>query len=244
MRCSIAVASLLWLCACVSENKLVDRFVEDYCEARWSCGCDSPGLTQVHCESTLPVEGEEAQAAAQEAGLEYDRTCARAWLDAIDDSCAVQPVPRDTSFDDERRCGDPCPPYHGSKGKGEPCREIGPWSDCGRGLRCGVLDVCEDPCDGVREGDVCDHGDYTSDCTSGLVCGVDGTCGRPPALGEACRQECAPGAMCDYQQNLCVEAPGFGEPCGFSDACGRNLRCVQGVCDVGRATVCALDEPW
>jgi hypothetical protein len=231
--------------ACFRENKLVDRFVEDYCEARWACGCDSPGLTQVHCESQLTHAGEEAQDVAQDAGLEYDRECAKAWIDAIDDSCSVEPMPNPWAGSE---CGAPCLPYHGRKAKGEPCEALGPWSDCGRGLVCGSIPaVCMDPCDGQREGDVCDHGDFVTACAPGLVCNPGGVCGRPPALGEACASQCAPGGMCDLDTRICVEAPGFGEPCGQGDACGRNLRCTphpESVCDVGSAKVCGLDAPW
>ena len=243
MRARI-VGLVLAVAGCVREEKLVDRFVEKYCEARWSCGCESPGLTQVHCESVMSNAGEEAQDAAQEAGLEYDRECAKAWLDAIDDSCAVPPVPRSQDND----CGRPCAPYHGNKAKGEPCEPIGEWSDCARGLRCGSYPkVCEDPCDGQRDGDHCDF-DVGGQCGPGRVCS-EGTCAPAPALGEACVYECQPGATCDLARMICVEAPGFGEPCSETRTCKRGLVCIttddfMHVCDVGSAEVCTLGSPW
>ncbi len=251
MRTFIVLALALTGSACTREEKLVDRFVEKYCEARWACGCDSPGLTQVHCESMLTMAGDEAQAAAQDAGLEYDRECAKAWLDAVDDSCSVQPEPAGWPA---AVCGQPCRPYHSNKRKGEACEEFGPWSDCARGLVCdsipGVSSVCVDPCDGQREGDPCDHGDYVSGCVGSLVCTAEGVCGRAPAIGEACLSACAPGGMCSWDTWTCLEAPGFGEPCGeYHDACGRNLVCTWNdddtrVCDAAPAEVCSLGAPW
>jgi len=246
MRVFAALLLSLGAVACNREPKLVERFVEKYCEARWSCGCESPGISQLECESSLTRIGDEAQAAAQEAGLEYDRQCAKAWIDAIDDSCGVQPTPEPNYGNwQPPGCGAPCPAYHGSKHEGEPCEEIGPWSDCASGLVCGVQARCEDPCDGQRQGDVCRHSDYESPCAPGLVCTFDGVCGRAAAIGEPCG-ECAPGGMCNWRTNRCEAAPGFGEACGeYSPSCGRNLRCTAGdVCDVGPATVCALRPPW
>lgn len=241
MRASIALALVLAATACVREEKLVDRFVEEYCEARWACGCESPGLTQVHCESQLTSTGEEAQAAAQDAGLEYDRECAKAWIDAIDDSCSVQAVP------DQDQCDGPCAPYHGDKRVGEACERFGPWSDCARELRCGLGSVCEDPCLGRHEGDPC-ASDVGNSCGPDLIC-VRGACAPAPALGEPCSGECRVGATCDLAEGVCVEAPGFGEPCSHLGDCGRNLQCVRNeddeeVCDVGAAKVCALGTPW
>lgn len=241
MRGSLVLASFLCLSACVREEKLVDRFVEDYCEARWSCGCDSPGLTQVHCESLLTRAGEEAQDAAQDAGLEYDRECAKAWLDAIDDACSVQAMPNYTE------CGDPCAPYHGNERVGEACQHFGPWSDCARELRCGLGSTCEDPCLGQHEGDPCAP-DVGGSCGPDLTC-VEGACVPAPALGEPCQGECRVGARCDFDQQRCVESPGFGEPCSDIVECGRNLLCVrtedgEQVCDVGKAKVCGLGTPW
>jgi hypothetical protein len=228
---------LLGASACVREEQLVDRFVEKYCEARWKCGCESPGLTQVHCESMLTREGEEAQTAAHEAGLEYDRECAKAWLRAVDDSCGVQVV----SHHATREC-EPCAPYHGNRREGETCERFGPWSNCARELRCGLGERCEDPCEGEHVGDHCDF-DVIGQCGNGLVCSWD-ACTPAPALGEPCETYCQVGAACDFDEAVCVEAPGFGEPCGDLDACGRNLRCAGDVCDVGNATVCVLGSPW
>jgi len=234
----VAVMLSLGASACVREEKLVDRFVEKYCEARWSCGCEGPGLTQVHCESMLTRAGDEAQAAAQDAGLEYDRECAKDWLRAIDDSCTVQPMPSSgTSM-----CGS-CAPYHGNRRVGEACEHLGPWSNCAGELRCGLSDQCEDPCEGAHVGDYCDY-DVGGQCQNGLVCGDDG-CTHPPALGEPCFSYCSAGGACDSDQGVCVAAPRFGEPCGSFDVCGRNLRCTEdGTCDMGLATVCALGTPW
>lgn len=240
MRAWIVISFSLCASACVREEKLVERFVEEYCEARWSCGCDSPGLTKVHCESTLMHAGEEAQDAAVEAGLEYDRECARAWLDAIDDSCTRSTPPY-------HECGGPCAPYHGAKRVGEACESFGPWSDCARELRCGLGSVCMDPCLGHHEGDGC-ASDVGGSCGPNLIC-VDSACAPTPALGEACVAECRVGATCDLDQEVCVEAPGFGEPCSDFGNCGRGLQCVQTedyeeVCDVGSPTVCTLPAPW
>lgn len=240
LRALVGTVLCLLASACVREEKLVDRFVEEYCEARWACGCESPGLTQVHCESMLTSAGEEAQEAAQEAGLAYDRECAKAWLDAIDDSCSVQPTPQNEG------CG-PCAPYHGNKRVGETCERFGPWSDCARELRCGLGEVCEDPCRGHQEGDSC-ASDVGDSCGSDLIC-AQGACAPAPALGEPCEAECREGAACDIQQQVCVEPPGFGEPCSSFGDCGRNLQCSLNedgdrVCDVGAAKICALGTPW
>jgi hypothetical protein len=240
MRATIAVALLLTATACAREEKLVDRFVEKYCEARWSCGCESPGLTQVHCESMLTNAGEEAQEAAQEAGLEYDRECAKAWLDAIDDSCSVQATQQDGGCE-------PCAPYHGNKREGEACQEFGPWSDCAGDLRCGLGGMCEDPCHRPQEGDSC-ASDVGGNCGPDLIC-VQEACAPAPALGEPCIDACRSGATCDLDQELCVEPPGFGEPCSGFGTCGPNLQCDQTedgmeVCDVASPKVCSLGTPW
>jgi hypothetical protein len=226
--------------ACVREENLVDRFVEKYCEARWACGCESPGVTQVHCKSMLTSAGEEAQDAAKEAGLEYDRECAKAWLDAIDDSCGVQPTPQSSV------CG-LCAQYHGDKREGEACQAFGPWSDCAGELRCGIGGMCEDPCHRPQEGDSCAT-DVGNSCGPDLIC-IQGACTPAPALGEPCSGECRVGATCDLGQEVCVEPPGFGEPCSDLGHCGRNLQCVETedgmeVCDVGNPKVCALGSPW
>lgn len=241
MHARVAVVLVLAAPACVREDKLVERFVEEYCQARWACGCESPGLTQVHCVSTLTRTGEEAQDAAQEAGLAYDRECAKAWLDAVDDSCSVQAMPG------QHECDEPCAPYHGDKQVGEACEEFGPWSDCARELRCGLGGMCEDPCVGRHEGDPCES-DVGGSCGPNLVC-VRAACAPAPATGEPCLAECRVGATCDLDQEVCVEAPGFGEPCSVFGICGRSLQCVsdetnEEVCDVGAPTICALDAPW
>lgn len=235
---SVLASSLLAL-ACVRERKLVDRFVEEYCEARWSCGCDSPGLTQIECESSLTQSGDEAQQAAQDAGLAYDRECAKAWLDAADDSCAVEPVPAIVA----NACGSPCLPYHGDRAEGEACESFGPWSSCAGHLRCGYSGRCEDPCAGQRDGDHCDF-DVGYPCGPEKVCGPDGGCTPAPVLGEPCELLCRNGAACDRDQRVCVEAPGFGDSCQDLSPCKRGLRCVDGVCDVGSPAVCSLESPW
>ena len=73
------------LCApmlgCLDEDDIVKDLVEQYCQTRWqNCGCESPGVTEIQCVSMLEREGKEAQDEAQDAGLTFDKDCAKSKL--------------------------------------------------------------------------------------------------------------------------------------------------------------------
>lgn len=71
-----------------------------------------------------------------------------------------------------------------------------------------------------------------TDCWSdeGLYC-TNGRCTAGAAVGEPCpKNQCAPGAGCDFTTKTCVAAAKEGEACSGSCA-ERSLSCINGTCE-------------
>ncbi len=227
------------LLGCVNENNIIDDLVLQYCETRWiTCGCDGPDINQTRCESSETRMGGEAQTMAQQAGLTFDRKCARRWLERTEPVC----TPYVGSGNPTQCYPDHCSIYHGTVLLQQPCMSFGEWSNCAQGFICGIQGRCEDPCAGQRRGDQCFHGDYTSGCLGDMVCTADHVCGDAPAIGEPCHQMCARGAICE--DNACVAGGSLDDPCDFDSDCGNGYHCTGGTCSVGPFGVCMVDLPW
>ncbi len=231
---------------CVNEDDIIADLVTQYCQTRWqSCSCESPGVTEIQCESMLKREGEAAQAEAQEAGLTFDKDCAKRKLERFEPICDV-PLGQ---TNDECYPGI-CSLYHGDVGAGGACTETetGTWSTCAQGLVCDIMNVdgngtCVDPCAGRRRGDPC-GGDVNIDCLGDLVCTAEGACGDAPKIGESCGAQCTRGASCDLETRRCVASGRTGDPCPEgNNQCGDGYRCVDEACAVDEALVCLIREP-
>jgi len=236
------------LCApmlgCVNEDDIIADLVTQYCQTRWqTCSCQSPGVTEIQCESMLKREGEEAQVEAQEAGLTFDKDCAKRKLERFEPICDVP-----LGQTDAQCYPGICSLYHGDAAAGEACTEAGAWSTCAQGLVCDPVDIegngtCADPCASRRRGDPCGSGS-TRDCLGDLVCTAERVCGDAPKIGEACAGACTRGASCDYETNLCVASGRPGDPCPEgSNQCGDGYRCIGETCAPNEALVCLIREP-
>ncbi len=199
------------------------------CESDEACGdglrCFEGRCTEVpsHCDPG----GEAVCGAWRSCLLPNERRC-------------VQPAGEGEPCERTEHCrkGLYCDPERGrclaGPGEGEPC---GDGVYCALGLACDFERIVCAPV--PREGAPCALGERGPNvCAEGLAClrvssgpGMRlGTCGPPPAEGEACAAEavCAEGLVCDFLtdgRNVCVPPKGEGEPCMADRACVEGTFC-------------------
>lgn len=235
------------------EQTFAQRVAEAYCAALFAC---DPAATCVVGDPIYPSEAacldaertalEEAQAAAQGAGLTFDAACVEATIARYAaQGCHTQgylevwdPAALDT-----------CPAYHGTIPEGEdPCTDVvgSNFGDCGRGLLCDFDDVCYSP------------NDETCRCDEGTACNKGGsdpyTCIPVLATGDACLDMnghasgvCEPDARCEAEFDeadvfvgaTCAANVPLGGQCEVASECGGP--CENNVCVPPSPNLC---EEW
>jgi hypothetical protein len=212
----------------IAEEDYVATLADLLCELQAECTCDNP-LPEAECRDMLAESIGSSSTPSPGSGLVFDPQCAG---EVVDDwaqlgcgSIVEMPAPG---------CS-PCPLYHGSRSVGQTCTvfDDGRFDDCDRGLRCGVGNVCGDPCATAGEGEDCG----SQSCAPGLFCSYTdpddeqhgdepiAECRPAAQLGEACSiDECDAGLVCSYSAE-CIEWAGaqVGEPCGYG--CAAGLQC-------------------
>jgi hypothetical protein len=213
-----------------------DAFVEAWCERLVACECDEDFVqTQADCQYEVEARITALQQVGNDGGLMYDGACLGETLDRLDDRGCDPNVDQEVDG-----CQRPCNAYHGGRELGEPCEEIGNFSDCAQGLSCaiescddnGCTGTCRDPCRRADIGDSCDE----LQCVEGALCvyeEADSSCRRLPKLGDPCLQgSCADDLFCvvdpiDPTIQTCTA------PAELGGACMGHVQCESGYCPAG-----------
>jgi hypothetical protein len=237
VRKDIIGALALVLCGCreggcrITEAEVVDVLAVSFCEARWSAGCENPGVSHSECESHMRRVGKDVRDEAHALGLEYDEHCAQEYRDRYEDHDGLEPLATG-----ERRC----PLWAGDGGEGDACETSSGLSTCAPDLRCGIDSVCERRRDPGALGEDCADYDVVYTCEDGLTCVSPGVCAPTPGIGEPCEGICVEGANC--VDEVCVAGQGRGEPC--ESGCGPQLVCEDEVCVDAPPAICGEPAPW
>jgi hypothetical protein len=217
----------------ITDAEVVDVLAVSFCEARWSAGCEHPGISQTECESHLRRVGEDVRDEAHALGLEFDEDCAQEHRDRYEQQDGFEPL----AFGEKR-----CALWVGHGREGDACETSSGLTTCAPGLRCSTMSVCEVEESPLEIGADCvDYVVYR--CEDGLAC-VDGVCAPTPEIGQHCYDTCVDGAYCDDE--VCVENPGLGMSCGIGtpSGCAAQLACEDNVCVEAPPAICGEPTPW
>ena len=190
-------------CAADADGPPPLEMFREVCEPYFACTCEAYRYRDVDiCMTVHRAKFAEAQGAAEAVGLHTDLECYLSQERPGEDRClglsefkALHPDEPDPR--EPNRCGE-CQAVYGELQAGDACLPYPGGSDCAQGLLCrGDPGTCVDPC-------------------------------NPTPLGERCwfgTTICGPGRVCDFDEEICVELKGLGEPCSLKE-------CADGfVCD-------------
>ena len=221
----------------VPEDQAPETAVNVICGQFESCGCDPANAAPDGCEASIDEQVRQAQGDATAAGLEYDADCMGSLLSSFHDiECRTT---GDLSLDEAlafARRNQQCKIFYGTAEPGEAC-EILDDGDLGDSCRKGALcyeSVCVEITAPAADGEDCDPALEALACAGTAIClDLDGderpTCVKLPQEGDPCLtvlvvQVCGEGLACENE--LCIVAPGNGQPCHEGDnACAVDLEC-------------------